>query len=136
MRTLLLLVICLLLLLLSVPASAQEVVDRGPVTATMKFSWQAPPNITNVADAQTFEWRVKDGAVPATALAGVTCSISNAVLTCQSLLGQSQADALNRVGIHSLTIASFRQDVGESQASSPFLLQSPAGAATAFRIIR
>lgn len=112
-----------------------QTIDRGPVTATMKFAWTAPANITSVTDAQTFEWRVKDGAVPATALTGVTCTSASGAINCTSPLGQSQADALNRVGVHSLTLTSFRQDVGESQASAPFLLTSPSGVSTAFRII-
>ena len=115
---------------------AQTQVDRGPVTATMKFFWAAPSNITTVADALTFEWRVKDGATPATALTGVTCVIASSQVQCQSVLGQSQADALNKVGMHSLTLTSFRQDVGESPASTPFSLQSPAGASTGFKIIQ
>jgi len=135
MRSLLFAVVVVLLWCVS-PAFAQEAVTRGPVTATMRFGWTAPINITTPADAQTFEWRIKDGGTPATALTSVTCTLAAGLVSCQSPLGQSQADALNRVGVHTLTLASFRQDVGESQASPPFILTSPQGVATDFRIIR
>jgi hypothetical protein len=131
-RAFLALAICLY----AAPALAQEVVARGPVTATMKFAWTAHTSITTPADAQGFEWRVKDGATPLTALTAVTCTLAAGLVSCQSPLGQSQADALNRVGVHTLTLASFRADVGESQASPPFILTSPQGASTDFRIIR
>lgn len=126
----------MLMMLSAVPAFAQNTMT-GPISATQSFVWEAPANVTTAAEALTFEWRINEGPTPLTALTNVTCAPAVAPIigiTCRSQVGASSADAVNRVGRHQLTIKSFRTDVGESVASLPFTLTSPAGAATGLRI--
>ena len=118
----------------AMPAIAQTVVTTGPVDTSMWLEWNPPDNVTTVTDALTFEWRLRDGAIPATALTLVTCA--GTPILCQSDLTLSNVDALNRVGVHSLTLSAFRADVGDSRASLPFSLQSPATAPTNLSIMR
>jgi hypothetical protein len=116
--------VALIVLLCAGTISAQTVVTSGPVTTDMRLAWDLPSNVT-VADASTFEVRLRDGAfIPVTALTNVTC----AGATCSAPVSASNADALNRVGVHSLTLSLFRADVGDSAPSTPFVLTSPAGA--------
>lgn len=133
MKTVFLTLACLMF---SVAVQAQTVVTVGPLTGMERFAWEAPPNVTTVADAQTFEPRLYLDAVPATALTGATCVIANNAITCSAPVGASQRDALNMVGSHAITLALFRQDVGEGPKSSPFALRTAAGAPTGLRIIR
>lgn len=128
---------CLVLALLATASSASaQVLTRGPVDTSMKFEMDLPANMTG-DEARTFEWRIKDGAIPLTALTGFTCAPRSAsVISCIAPVGQSQADALNRIGVHSLTATLFREDVGESLTSPPFVLTSPAGAPTGMRLTR
>lgn len=120
-------------LLLAMPLAtfAQTPVTVGPVNTSMKFGWSLPSNVT-VAQAPTFETRLRVDGTPATALTGVTCATAT---SCQSNLTQSNADALNQVGSHNITLSLFRADVGDSAPSAPFVLKSPAGAPTAVSII-
>ena len=117
------------------PSLAQTVVTQGPVTTA--FQWEVVPgNNLSAADAMTFEFRVRDsrqvGVV--TALTGMVCA--GTPVTCRSNLTPANVDALNIIGVHDLTVAIFRQDVGESPQSAPFVLRSPAGAPTSLRITR
>lgn len=122
------------LFLLSSPLLAQTV-TQGPVTTAMRFEWAPASNVTTVADALTFEYRLRDGAfIPVTAFTGVMCA--GAPILCQAAMSQANADALNRVGAHSLTLSAFRMDLGDSVASLPFVLTSPAGAPTGLKIMR
>lgn len=118
----------------AVPVRAQ-VVTVGPVTTAMRFEWNPPANVLTVADALTFEYRLRDGAfIPVTALTGVGCA--GAPILCQAPIVQANADALNRVGTHSLTLSAFRTDLGDSAVSLPFVLRSPSTAPTNLRIMR
>lgn len=115
---------------------AQDV-TRGPVTATMKFQWNAPPN-TTLSEQNTWVVRLRDSLSPSivTELQAFTCTLVNSVVTCQKQLTQANADALNVVGIHNLTVSYFRADVGDSPQSGPFALTSPAGAPTGTKIVQ
>ena len=123
-----------LLLVAVLPAGAQ-VVTVGPVTTAMRFEWSPATNVTTAADALTFEYRLRDGAfIPVTALTGVACA--GTPILCTAPMVQANADALNRVGLHSLTLSAFRMDLGDSTVSLPFQLTSPVGAPTNLRIMR
>jgi hypothetical protein len=115
---------------------AQTPVTRGPVTTTNRFQWIAPTGISQT-DHSTFEVRLRDTTVPTvvTVIQNATCALVNSQLQCERQLTQQNVDALNMVGIHNLTMAYFRADVGEGPQSSPFVLTSPAGAPTALRIV-
>jgi hypothetical protein len=134
MRRLLLSVV-LLLLASAAPVAAQTTVTRGPLPATARFIWNAPTNVTTVAQAQTFEPRLYRGSTPLTALTSVTCQAAASTIECTAPVSASNLDALNQVGQHSVTLSLFRADVGEGPHSDPFVLTTPAGAPTAFRII-
>jgi len=123
-----------LFLFLSTPLYAQ-VVATGPVTTTMKFAWNAPVNITQT-ELPTFEVRLRDSKAVGvvTALTNVTCS--GTPVACTSQITQSNADALNMIGAHNITLSYFRQDTGEGPQSVPFLLTSPSLAPTTVRIIQ
>lgn len=126
-----------LFLLCAGGAVAQTTVTSGPVTTAMKFEWTMPSNVLTVADAATFEPRLRDGSfIPVTALTNQSCALSGSAVVCTSQITQSNADALNRVGVHNLTMSVFRTDVGDSDASLPFVLKTPAGAPTNLRVIR
>lgn len=122
----------LLLALFSITLNSQ--VTQGPVNTSMKLAWTNPDNIT-LSDAPTFEYRLRDStqAGVVTALTNVNCA--GTPVACTSQLTQSNVDALNRVGVHQLTLTLFRTDVGESPQSLPFSLRSPSGAAINLRII-
>jgi hypothetical protein len=122
-----------LFLLLSAPVYAQNV-TVGPVTTAMKFAWAAPINVPST-ELPTFEVRLRDSKSPTvvTALTNVQCS--GTPVACTSQLTQSNVDALNMIGAHNITLAYFRQDVGEGAQSTPYLLTSPSLAPTAVRII-
>jgi hypothetical protein len=116
-----------LVLLSAVPAIGQTVITTGPLPANSRIEWTLPANLT-LADAPTFEVRLRDGAfIPVTALTNVTCTAGTPVV-CAAPVTASNADALNRVGVHNLTLSYFRADVGDSAVSAPFVLRSPAGA--------
>ena len=124
-----------LLLLLWPTLAAAQVVTVGPVTTAMRFEWAAGANVTTAVDALTFEYRLRDGAfIPVTALTGVACAWTPIV--CTSPMSQANADALNRVGSHTLTLSAFRMDLGDSVLSLPFRLTSPVDAPTNLRIMR
>lgn len=124
-----------LFLVLAAPTQAQTVVTVGPVDTTMRFEWAAGNNVTTVADALSFEYRLRDGAfIPVTALTSVACA--GTPIICTAPLIQANADALNRVGSHTLTLSAFRMDLGDSVLSLPFRLTSPVAAPTNLRIIR
>jgi hypothetical protein len=127
----------LLVVLLLIPVSvvAQTPVTQGPVTTAMRFAWNNPDNIS-LSDAPTFEYRLRDSTQTGvvTALTNVNCA--GAPVACTSQLTQSNVDALNRVGVHNITLSLFRADVGESPQSVPFSLRSPSAAPTTFRIIQ
>jgi hypothetical protein len=122
------------LLLTSAPALGQTI-TKGPVPATAKFSWEAPTNVTTVAQALTFEPRLYRGTAPLTALVGATCVLQAAKVVCTAPVSQSNLDAINQVGVQSLTLSLFRLDVGEGPPSVPFVLTTPAGAPTGFSLI-
>jgi hypothetical protein len=129
-----------LLLLLgvsSVAPSLAQTIPRGPVPAGSKFEWRAPSNVTTVTQAQSFEPRLYRGGTPLTALTTVTCALttSPAGIVCQAPISTSNLDAINQVGVHTLTLSLFRQDVGEGPQSIPFGLTTPAGAPTAFSVV-
>ena len=133
----------LLLLLCGVPswAAAQTPITRGPVPVGAKIVFEAGGNLSTVAEALTFEARLTRNGTPltaATATSGLTCgaAVAPAVgITCQWALTASNRDALNQVGVHTLTLTHFRADVGESPASSPFVLTTPAAAPTGLRLL-
>jgi len=135
-------VLCVLLAVLATAVStgAQAPITRGPLPVGAKVVFEIGPNVVTVADALTFEARLSRNGMPltaATSTSGLTCAtaVAPAVgITCQWILTASNRDALNQVGVHSLTLTSFRADVGESPASSPFSLTTPAGAPTGLRI--
>lgn len=130
-------IIFIFMLLTPSLVSAQTVVTKGPVDTSMKFNWENPSNIT-LADAPTFEYRLRDTFFPGivTVIAGAQCVAGTPVI-CTAPLTQANADALNKVGSHSLTLSLFRQDVGESFQSIPFGLPSgPPTAPTNLRIIK
>jgi len=130
--------LALVLLLAASPAFAQTPITRGPLPVGTRLAWEASSNITTVAQALTFEARLYRGGLPLTALTGVTCAPAVAPLvgiTCQSVLGQSNLDGINQVGISALTLSLFRADVGEGPVSSPFTLTTGAGAPTGARLI-
>lgn len=131
-------VITLILLALSAITAGAQVIDRGPVPTGAKLTWEAPENITVAADAQTYEARVSRNGTPMTALVNVTCRTGVVVnrVTCDSVLTASNLDALNQAGVHTLTLKLFRPDVGETAASAPFVLTTPAGVPTGLRIER
>lgn len=128
--------VCAVAGILFLSATLVAQVNQGPVDTSMKFAWNNPDNIT-LSDAPTFEYRLRDstqvGVV--TALTNVQCSAGTPV-TCIAQLTPANVDALNRVGVHQITLSLFRADVGESPQSLPFQLQSPAAAPTSLRVIR
>lgn len=109
--------------------------STGPVTTASRYLWDMPTNVLTVTDAQSFTLRVKDSmSVPVTELTGFTCT-QGTPIACIASPNQANIDSLNRVGVHNLTVALFRADVGESPYSlPPFVLRSPAGAPTNFRL--
>ena len=120
------------LLLSAAPVLAQV---TGPVTTTSRIAWNAPSN-TTLSDQPTYEVRLRDSTTPTvvTVLLAPTC-VGTAPIACQVTLTPQNVDALNLVGLHSLTLAYFRADVGEGPLSVPFTLTSPVGAPTSGRII-
>lgn len=136
MKRMLLVILALLLVGFATQAEAQTL-TKGPVPAGYKFKWDAPTNITTVAQALTFEPRIRLDGTPATALTNVTCAPPVApatVISCESVITQSNRDALNVIGSHSMTLSLFRADVGDSDVSDPFVLPTGAGKATNVRI--
>jgi hypothetical protein len=131
----------LLTLLIAAPVAAQTVIQTGPVPVGAKIAFKASDNIPTAAQALTFEARLKRNGTPmtaATATTGLTCTQAVAPATgvnCQWPLTLSNLDALNQIGSHTLTLTLFRADVGESPASSPFVLTSPAAAPSDLKII-
>jgi len=119
---------------------AAQTITRGPLPIGAKVVFEAGPNIPTVADALSFEARLSRNGIPltaATATTGLTCgpAIAPALgITCQWVLTASNRDALNQVGVHTLTLTHFRADVGESPASSPFVLTTPTAAPTGLRL--
>ena len=111
-----------------------QTVTVGPVNTSMKFEWSPAVNVLTAAEAITFEYRLRDGAIPATALTGVACA--GTPIVCTAALSQANVEALNREGRHSLTLSAFRVDLGDSSVSLPFILTTPSGAPTGLRIIR
>jgi hypothetical protein len=125
------------LLLVAVAADAQTTISRGPLQAGDKLAWSMPANVTTPADALSFEFRLARNGAPLSALVNATCAPSGgSSIACEAALTASNLDALNQVGVWSLTLTIYRSDVGESAASDPFVLTSPAGAPTGVRIIR
>lgn len=131
----------LVLLVLPTLAGAQTPITRGPVPAGAKLAFSMPINVPNVTEALKFEARLSDNGIPLTAVTaatGLTCSSpapTPPLVPCQWVLSASNLDALNMIGTHSLTLRIFRADVGETVASVPFVLTSPAGAPTDLRLI-
>lgn len=128
-----------LCLLFSTSAFAQagSTVTKGPVDTSMKLNWENPSNIT-LADAPTFEYRLRDSYFSGTitVVASVQC-VAGTPVVCTAPLSQPLVDALNKVGTHNLTLSLYRADVGESFQSLPFGLPSgPPTAPTNLRIIR
>lgn len=123
-------------------AVAQTTITVGPVPAGSRLSFLADRSIATVSEALTFEARLSRNGAPltaATSTSGLTCSAPIPPATnvsCQWVLTQSSLDALNMVGVHNLTVTMFRSDVGESPASLPFVLKSPAGAPLAVSVIQ
>lgn len=123
-----------LALVLYASVASAQVVTAGPVTTSMKIAWDLPANLT-LTDAPTFEVRLRDGAfIPVTALTNATC-VAGTPVVCSAPVTASNADALNRVGVHNLTLSLFRADVGDSAVSAPFVLRSPAGAPSPPRLM-
>lgn len=120
---------------------AQTPITTGPVPAGAKLFFLADRSVATAAEALTFEARLIRNGTPLTAVtatSGLTCAAPVAPATnvsCQWVLSQSNRDALNLVGTHNLTVTMFRSDVGESPASLPFVLKSPAGAPSGVAII-
>jgi hypothetical protein len=132
-----LVVLGLLLLGLAASAGAQNT-ETGPIAPGRSMAWEAPPNVTTIADAQSFEVRLYRGPTPLTALVGQVCAASVAPvpagrISCKAALSPSNTDALNMVGKHAITLSLFRVDVGEGPKSDPLALTSPAGAPTGVR---
>jgi hypothetical protein len=126
----------LLLALVLLPSFAfAQVVDTGPVTTTMKIAWDQPANVI-LADAATFEYRLKNNGTLLATLSSVSCVAGSTVPTCTAPVTQALADQVNKVGVQQLTLTLFRADVGESAASLPFSLRSPAAAPGSLKIIR
>jgi hypothetical protein len=126
-------VLVLVSLLMSTPVLAQTI-TVGPVPAGAVLSFKVHESITTAQEALTFEARLNRNGQPLTAMTaslGLTCSAPIAPATkvaCQWVLSEPNREALNKVGLHNLTVSMFRADVGDSPVSVPFSLKSPAGA--------
>lgn len=127
--------VCVLALVLSAAPALAQTITRGPVPAGATFSWTAPANVTTVTQALTFEPRLYRSTTPLTALTGVVCVLQTPAIRCTAPISLSNLDAINQVGVQSLTLSLFRLDVGEGPQSVPFVLTTPAGAPMGFSII-
>ena len=129
----------LAILMMASIATAQTTITRGPVPVGSKVAYEVDTQTApTAAQAQGFEARFYDGSTPLTALTGVTCVLATSPLvgwTCQSVLSQSNLDALNRVGVHTLSLSLFRADVGEGPKGVPFTLTTPASAPSGGRLL-
>lgn len=128
--------VVLILVLVAAPALAQAPVTIGPVLPGDRVEWNAPANVTTVAEALTFEARFYLDAVPATALTNVQCAPDISQILCWAPLSASNVDALNLVGLHELRLSLYRMDVGEGDRSDPFVLRSRAGVPIGVSITR
>lgn len=137
----LLTLIALLAALAPTSAAAQTVITVGPVPAGAVLSFKAHESIATWQEALTFEARLNRNGQPLTAVTasiGLTCAPPVAPSTkvaCQWVLSEPNREALNKVGLHNLTVSMFRADVGDSPVSAPFSLKSPAGAPSELAII-
>lgn len=119
----------------AVPAVAQVT----PYTATSRFEFEAPGNIVQTAaEALTFEPRFADRGVPLAAVTGMACAPAVAPrtgVTCSVPMGAANAATLNSAGVHQVTVAFFRADVGVGAFSGPFTRGPiPADAPTGLRV--
>lgn len=133
----------LFLALVAPTAFAQTTITRGPLALGDRVVYEVDlQTAQTVQQAASFEARLNRNGAPltaATTTSGLACVAAPAPatgFTCSWALTQSNLDALNQVGVHTLTATLFRADVGESPASAPFVLTTPGRAPTGLRITR
>lgn len=123
--------VALLLTAFARPAAAQTEVTGPPFLATNAIEYTMATAtgaagevvITKASEAITFAVRLHDTSIPTfIEYAQVVCTgdAPNPVV-CKATLGQAGADALNKAGAHSATVALYRQDIGETKLTAPFL---------------
>lgn len=135
-----------LLLCLAAPAAAQDfctgnppnVVCTGPIAPDARFEWRSPDNVATIAAVVAMEPRIRIGTETAfVVLTGETCTGSAVPFTCTAPIPAALLPRLNEAGSRTVSLRIFDPaEKLEGEASIPFVLRSPPGAATGVRLVR
>jgi len=117
---------------------ADATVCVGPITSSMRISFEAPTNVLTVTGANALEPRVYvDGSTTAFHALAEVCTGATAPFNCTAPIPPALLTVLNVAGLHSVTIKLFDPSTGtEGPSAIPFALKSPPAAPTGLRIVR
>lgn len=122
-------------------AFAQTVITTGPITINDNVEWTiSSSDAPSATAAQALQLRIRDNGQPAfVTISPMTCVTATGQVpgwTCTNKVTTQLTAVVNVRGTHSLVATWVDSQGVESPGSVPFVLTTPAGAPTGFRLIR